>query len=982
MKRGMLFVTLVAALVATATLAQVPTGTLTGNATDGTSTLPGVTVTITSPSLQGSRTAVTSVNGDYIFRFVPPGDYKVKFELQGFQTLDTTVKISAAQTSTVNATMPQATVAEEVTVTGSYETISTSTQAASTLTYDLVNKLPLAGNMNSYLAMSPGVTATGPSGNYTISGAQSWENLILVNGVSIQDNVRLTPHNLYIEDAVEETTTQTAAISAEYGRFAGGVVNMLTKSGGNETHGSFRLGLDSPKWSEREPNRTGILDDTINKTYQVTLGGFILKDKLWYFLGGRFRETTTSRQTWVTNVPFETVDNEKRYEGKLTYSINPNHRLIGSYLKNDTKQDNNYFGYPMDMASLYNRELPSDLLSANYSGVFSNNFFVEAQYSRKKFAFVGSGSRYTDLIKGTLMIDMSRGSSYRFWSPTFCGVCDDETRDNEEYLLKGSYFLSTESLGTHDLVAGFDSFNDERFANNYQSGSNFRIYTDGVFIQNNVIFPKILPNAATFIRWTPIFAGSRGTNFKTNSFFLNDKWRLNNNFTFNIGVRYDKNDGKDSDGKVVADDSKISPRLGLSYDMKGDGDLVFNASYGVYAAAIASGVADSTAVGGQPATIDFLYEGPTINATGAVTDTATAIGMVFDWFESVGGTNLEANPYLDYVDIPGATVQIPTSLDSTSATEWTLGATKRLGNKGMVRFDYVNREFSDFYVTKRDTSTGKVTTESGTFDLAYIVNDDNLLERTYQAFQLQASYRFTDWLNLGGNYTYSKAEGNLEGETASSGPVTSGIMSYPEYLRPSWYAPKGLLAIDQTHKVKLWVVADVLNTKHNRLSVSLLETYASGTPYGAAGTIDVRGYVTNPGYETAPTSQTYYFANRDKWRTDTETRTDLSIDYAFKLPALGTDIELFVQPRVTNVFNEKAVTLVNQAVWTSRNSGKGLTKFDPFNSTPQECTQYSADGLKCTGTGNWMKANTFGKPATTTDYQTPRTFTISFGVRF
>ena len=85
-------------------LAQNPTGTLTGRASDDKGeALPGVTVTVTSPALQGTRAAVTSTNGDFIFRFLPPGEYTIKFELQGFSTLETTNKISAAQTITVNA---------------------------------------------------------------------------------------------------------------------------------------------------------------------------------------------------------------------------------------------------------------------------------------------------------------------------------------------------------------------------------------------------------------------------------------------------------------------------------------------------------------------------------------------------------------------------------------------------------------------------------------------------------------------------------------------------------------------------------------------------------------------------------------------------------------------------------------------------------------------------------------------------------------
>ncbi|HUK14754.1 MAG TPA: carboxypeptidase-like regulatory domain-containing protein, partial [Thermoanaerobaculaceae bacterium] len=104
-------------LVALPLFAQNPTGTLSGHVSDGKDALPGVTVTATSPALQGARVATTGGSGDYIFPFLPPGDYHVKFELQGFQTIDTSIKVNAAQTQKLDATMPQAKVAEEVTVT-------------------------------------------------------------------------------------------------------------------------------------------------------------------------------------------------------------------------------------------------------------------------------------------------------------------------------------------------------------------------------------------------------------------------------------------------------------------------------------------------------------------------------------------------------------------------------------------------------------------------------------------------------------------------------------------------------------------------------------------------------------------------------------------------------------------------------------------------------------------------------------------------
>lgn len=987
-------ITLCVVALALPALAQNPTGTLTGRVSDDKGeALPGVAVTVSSPALQGTRTAVTSINGDYIFRFLPPGDYTIKFELQGFSTLETTKKISAAQTATVNAEMPLAQVAEEVTVTGSYETISQSSQVAATITYDLINKLPVANNINNFAALTAGTTGTGPSGNLTIAGAMSYENLFLVNGVAVMDNIRNTPTALYIEDAVEEATTSTASISAEYGRFSGGVVNMLTKSGGNQFSGSYRLGLDNQTWQEPTPKTVSRTNKT-NKTHQATLGGFIVKDRLWFFAAGRLRETETTSQTTHTNIPYPVTDKDTRYEGKLTVAFTPNHRLIGSYIDYTREQGNNSFGTIMDLASLYDRELPSTLMTGNYTGVLTDNFFVEGQYSKKEFAFVGSGSRYTDRIKGTLLLDRSR-SSARFWSPTFCGVCEDEERNNENYILKASYFLSTPALGTHDIVAGFDQFDDIRKQMNHQSGSDYRIYLVKTIINSTTkeIYPVFSPGTNTYFYYQPILKANKGTSFKTQSLFVNDKWRLSNSVSFNIGVRYDKNDGKDGEGKTVADDAKLSPRLGLTWDPKGDGNLLVNVGYAKYATALANSVGDSTSAAGNPATWGWYYNGPGINenckpdGTDCV-DTTTALNQFWAWFDSIGGIN-NTSQWAFSPDIPGGNSKVNKTLKSPSADEATLGVAKRLGSKGTLRVDLVHRDFTDFYSTRLDLTTGTVTTPNGTFNLRLYENENKLLERTYDAMLTSFSYRLSRAFSLGGNYTLSRLYGNFVGENAASGPLTSSIREYPEYKNVKWWAPKGRLEQDQRHKARLWLVWDAFNTKHNTLSVSLMQSFFSGTPYGAAGTIALRNaqnqpYVTNPGYLTPPTTTTYWFTSRDKWTTDNITRSDISINYAFKVPAFGTDLQFFIQPQVTNIFNEDGVEAVNQTVYTGNDSGRGLTRFNPFTDKPVECKGgYNANKVwVCQGSGNWMKGPDFGKPTATSSYQTPRTFSVSLGVRF
>src|SRR5438067_11739786 len=111
------------------------------------------------------------------------------------------------------------------------------------------NKLPTSRTVIGVALLAPGTTSTGPRGAITMSGATADQNLITVDGALIQENLRGQTHGLFIEDAIQETTVPTGAISAEYGRFRGGVGNLSTKSGGNECHGPYRDNIDKPQWT-------------------------------------------------------------------------------------------------------------------------------------------------------------------------------------------------------------------------------------------------------------------------------------------------------------------------------------------------------------------------------------------------------------------------------------------------------------------------------------------------------------------------------------------------------------------------------------------------------------------------------------------------------------------------------------------------------------------------------------------------------------
>ncbi|MCL4807627.1 MAG: carboxypeptidase regulatory-like domain-containing protein, partial [Thermoanaerobaculia bacterium] len=131
-------------LVAAQVEAQgLPTGTIAGRVSESEGlALPGVTVTAKSPALQGTRTAVTNVNGDFVIPNIPPGDYVVTFVMSGFQSVTRNVKVSASQQVPLNTKLSISSVASEVMVVAQSETVSQTSQAATTYSTELTNKLP------------------------------------------------------------------------------------------------------------------------------------------------------------------------------------------------------------------------------------------------------------------------------------------------------------------------------------------------------------------------------------------------------------------------------------------------------------------------------------------------------------------------------------------------------------------------------------------------------------------------------------------------------------------------------------------------------------------------------------------------------------------------------------------------------------------------------------------------------------------------
>jgi hypothetical protein len=442
-------------LFATGIAAQgVQTGELIGTVTssDGLA-LPDATVTAQSPALLGVQTVITDTNGAYVLRALPPGQYQITFEMTGMGTRVEKVLVEVGRTATLNATLSVAGVQEAVTVTAEAATAGlTSPTVGANFDSTEIARLPTGRTPALIAELAPGLTANTPNaGQVTISGAFAYDNVFLINGVDVNDNVFGTANNVFIEDAIEQTSVLASGISAEYGRFTGGVINMITKSGGNQFSGSFRANISNDSWTVETPREkdAGIeRPDTYNPNYEATFGGPIKKDRLWFFSAGRWQDTSQTQTLQISNLPFETTTENRRYEIKGTGTIAPNHRLQANYIRNNTDTTRLPFAFTIDPSIPEHPSFPNDLFVASYNGVLTPKLLATFQVSQKQFGFRGSGGFETDIhaspfITQGVLADVPDTLHY---NGNYFDATDPEDRDNFQYAGSLAYFLTTDVL--------------------------------------------------------------------------------------------------------------------------------------------------------------------------------------------------------------------------------------------------------------------------------------------------------------------------------------------------------------------------------------------------------------------------------------------------------------------------------------------------------------------------------------------------------
>jgi hypothetical protein len=214
--------------------------------------------------------------------------------------------------------------------------------------------------------------------------------------------------------------------------------------------------------------------------------------------------------------------------------------------------------------------------------------------------------------------------------------------------------------------------------------------------------------------------------------------------------------------------------------------------------------------------------------------------------------------------------------------------------------------------------------------------------------------------------------------------LTTDVFQYPEYRQVSWYAPEGDLSADQRHRSTMWLTYGVPGM--NGLTLSVLQNFASGLPYGAVGVgggsggVNAIPFVTNPGYANPQgnTSETYYYTARDAFHTESSRRTDIAINYDYSVGVGSRQANLFFQAQILNIFNTFDLCGCGSTVFSNGGAvamntiGQTVTAlagFNPFTTTPVEGT-------------NWIKGANFGTPLNRFAFTSPRTLRLSFGVRF
>jgi hypothetical protein len=603
-----------------AVLAQT-TGMIDGAITDQSgAALPGVTVELSGIKLQGARSTVTSADGRYRFLSLTPGEYTVTATLAGFGKVQKKATVSLDATVSANLQLNLSTTAE-VTVTGEAPLIdSTSTTAGSNFAGKVIDKLPLASrNYADVVFVQPGVQADngetqGRSLAISVYGSTSAENSFLIDGVNTTNVIKGFQGKDINNEFVQEVEVKTSGYQAEYGRNTGGVINVITKSGGNEFHGgifgyynslslaSDQVFIEDPPFSRQGDAQSAFLTPKNTRSEGgLDLGGYAWKDRVWFFAAyDRVLQTELIQPTPPSvrageNFP-ETITQNK-YSLKLTLNLAQSTTLQGVYFS-DRQSQTQTISTPQSFSPVSYQgriDVGGPDYGARLNQLFGSSGILTLAYGQHsdRYQIKPEGQdivRVTDFTPGVLDPGAYEifGGAGNIFGPT---VNNFSKRQNYAATYTGY-------VGNHEFKAGGDYQKDVTSGSTYYTGgqrlrirpcgdtannicdSSADLYTNSagntypVFYQHDYY-------TANGQDLTPLRASPFSTPTNRWSAFVQDQWRVIPSLTVNAGVRYDQEDIRNG-ANVTAFKltNEWAPRIGVVWDFTGDGTSKAYASAG------------------------------------------------------------------------------------------------------------------------------------------------------------------------------------------------------------------------------------------------------------------------------------------------------------------------------------------------------------------------------------------------------------------
>ncbi|MEO8680906.1 MAG: carboxypeptidase regulatory-like domain-containing protein [Vicinamibacterales bacterium] len=590
------------------------TGTIQGRVADSQgAVLPGVTVTATSPSALGAQTTVTSETGNYRFPAVPPGTYELTFELAGFNSLKRAgISITLGFTAQVNVELALATLQETVTVSGASPVIDTSTtRIQQNFKIEQLQSLPNGRDMWALLAVTPSVqmgridvggNRAGTQTGYTAYG-QNGQVRVLIEGINTTEGTGGA--GFYFDYAsLEEAFLGTSGQSAEMPN-PGVQSQFIARSGSNQFAAEYHLdwyndslqgsnipdSYTAPTAFNNAPIRPHSNEVLKYYDHDINAGGPIRKDKMWMF--GTYREQFNA--VAQPNFQFDKTFNTKLWNavGKATYQVNQKNKLIGYYQWGQKQQPNRLPESTYTYASpeqTYFQNSGSWVYKGEWNSTVSDKVYLEVRYGDFGYYFpltTNSPEDYFFRDTGALYM---LGAHQK----------QQLDRDRKQYNLASTYFLDT-GKGSHTFKMGAELLKEQSWEgySSRRGGTSGieQIYSNGVSSQ--VIFG--LPTASCPVGTLAAHdcLTSRSA-LDQMSAFLNDTWAIGK-LTINAGARWDRYKGwLPEQEQLAATTGRTSvpaatfaeqdmytwnvfaPRIGVVYDLSGDGKTVIKGNYGLY----------------------------------------------------------------------------------------------------------------------------------------------------------------------------------------------------------------------------------------------------------------------------------------------------------------------------------------------------------------------------------------------------------------